>query len=177
MPKRNGDRYEVGERVWMLAKIMKVADVSTLRVVANVLEVDAARIAPGQPADVSVDAVPGLLLNSEIVEIGRMVRERSQQDATKVFDAILPLPEVDSDVLRPGMGVQVKIETELLRDRLTVPLEAVRTSAEGAYVEVVGPDGTIERRRIEIGSRNRDRVVVESGLEPDEVVLLSARRA
>ena len=44
---RNGDRWEVGEGVWMLAKILKVADVSTLQVEADMLEVDASRLEPG----------------------------------------------------------------------------------------------------------------------------------
>ena len=103
MPKRNGDRWEVGESVWMLAKLLEVADVSTLQVVANVLEVDSARLSPGQPAVITVDAVPGVRLDSSISEIGRIVHERSLQDPSKVFDAILALGDVDNEALRPGI--------------------------------------------------------------------------
>lgn len=172
IPKRDGDRWEVGEGVWMLAKILKVADVSTLQVEADILEVDAARVAPGQVAEVAVDAVPGLSLSSSVAEIGEIVHERSEQDPGKVFDAILPVGEVATDLPRPGMGVHVEIRSELLADRLSIPLEAVQTSAEGTYVEVRGPAGQRQRRVVELGARNRARVVVESGLEEGEVVLL-----
>jgi HlyD family secretion protein len=171
IPKRNGDRWEVGESVWMLAKILKVADISTLRVEADVLEVDAARLSTGQPAEIKVDALPQLRIDSRIAEIGRMVREKSVQDPSKVFDAILPLDGVATDALRPGMGVHVTIEARRLPAQLTVPLEAVRVAAEGTYVEVVGGSAA-GRRVVTLGARNRDRVVVQSGLAEGEEVRL-----
>lgn len=170
IPKRNGDRWEIGEGVWMLAKIMKIADVTTLRVEAAVLEVDAAKIQVGQPAEVSVDAIPGLNLSSKVVEIGRIVHERSVQDPSKVFDAILPLDGLDTDALRPGMGVHVEIVTARLSGRLTLPLEAIRISPQGPYVEVSG-GASPGPRSVTLGPRNRTRVVVESGLEEGERVV------
>ena len=172
MPKPNGDRWEVGESVWMLAKVMKVADVSTLRVEAAVLEVDAARVAAGQEARISVDAVPGMSIDSDVAEIGRIVRERSAQDQSKVFDVFLPLAEFDTDVLRPGMGVKVEIETSSFADRLTIPVGAVRASGDGTWV-LVDRGGRQEKRPVELGPRNRDRVIVESGLEEGERIVLA----
>jgi hypothetical protein len=153
----------------MMAKILKVADVSTLRVEADVLEVDASRIAPGQPAEVTVDAVPGLVLSSSVAEIGSIVHARSLQDPSKVFDAVLPLGAVDPDQLRPGMGVHVRIRTDLLQDELTVPVEAVRSSADGTFVEVLARSG-VERRPVTLGATDGKRVVVASGLEEGEAV-------
>ena len=171
MPGRGGDRWEVGESVWMLAKIMKVADVSTLRVEASVLEVDAARVSAGQPARISVDAVPGMSLDSEVLEIGRIVRERSLQDQSKVFDVYLPLGEFDTDVLRPGMGVKVEIETSSFSDRLTIPVAGVRASSEGTWV-LVDRGGNHEKRTVTLGARSGDRVIVESGLDEGERIVL-----
>jgi RND family efflux transporter MFP subunit len=177
IPKRNGDRWEIGEGVWMLAKFLKIADVTTLQVEANVLEVDASRITPGQKGEISVDAVPGLILESEVAEVGKLVRERSVQDPSKVFDAILPLGDVDTEQLRPGMGVQVRIRTELLPDQLTIPVEAVHSSASGTWVELVGSGGDIERREVQLGERAGDRVVVEQGLSEGNVVRVAGDRA
>jgi HlyD family secretion protein len=171
VPKRGGDRWEVGERVWMLAKVLEVADTSSLRVEAEVLEVDAARVKPGQAATVSVDAVPGSLLRSEVVEVGRLVRERSVQDPSKVFDAWLPLADIDEEVMRPGMSVQAQIEVEVLPDRLVVPVQAVEVTQAGPTVRVSGPAGA-ERRPVVLGPHSGGRVVVESGLAEGERVLL-----
>ena len=135
VPKRDNQRWEIGESVWMMAKIMKVADVKTLQVEAAVLEVDAARIQPGQLASINVDALPGLNVESSVQEIGQIVRERSQQDRTKVFDVILPLDDFDPELLRPGMGVKVRIETETHENVLLIPLSAldVRTEGPGSF--------------------------------------------
>jgi RND family efflux transporter MFP subunit len=171
IPKHNGDRWEVGEGIWMLAKFLKIADISTLQVETNVLEVDSARIAVGQPSEVRVDAMPGLVLRSDISEIGRMVHEKSVQDPSKVFDAIMPLDPARHQLegLRPGMGVQVVIETNNLPSRLTIPLNAVHGEGTETWVEVVD-GGAFEKRVVKLGPRNADRVVVESGLEEGEIV-------
>jgi len=172
IPKHNGDRWEVGEGIWMLAKFLKIADISTLQVEANVLEVDSARIAVGQPSEVRVDAMPGLVLRSDISEIGRMVHEKSVQDPSKVFDAIMPLDPAKHQLegLRPGMGVQVVIQTSNLPGRLTIPLNAVHSDGEATWVEVV-EGGSFVRRDVKLGPRNSDRVVVESGLEEGQTVI------
>ncbi len=173
VPKHNGDRWEVGEGVWMLAKILKVADTSTLRVEADVLEVDSARIAAGQPARVSVDAIPGRVYDSSVSEIGKIIRERSVQDRSKVFDAIIPLDGMEISDLRPGMGVTITIETQKLPGAFTIPLEAVHLSPEGPYVLVGNGSGDPERRVVTLGVRNRSRVVVTEGLAEGERVLLN----
>jgi multidrug efflux pump subunit AcrA (membrane-fusion protein) len=175
VPKRDGDRWEVGESVWMMAKILEVADLATLRVEASVLEADAARIAPGQTAAIAVDALPGVSLESRVASIGRIVHERSLQDPSKVFDAILPVDAARGpEGLRPGMGVHVAIETARLEDRLTIPLGAVRMDGGGAWVQVVGE---AERRDVVLGPRNAERVVVESGLRQGERVRIGAGAA
>ena len=171
IPKQNGDRWEVGEGVWMLAKIMKVADVSTLRVEAQVLEVDAARIAADQTSQIIVDALPGKVIESKVKEIGRIVHERSPQDPSKVFDVFLPLGEIDEATMRPGMSLRVSIDVQKIPDQITIPLEAVHVNGDGPTVLVV-VRGRASSRAVVLGPRSGARVVVESGLEEGEQVLL-----
>jgi len=72
------------------------------------------------------------------------------------------------------MGIHVTIETERLPDRLTIPVDAVRASAKGAYVEL-RRGGDYVPRDVELGERSRGRVEVVSGLEENETVLISRR--
>ena len=172
VPKRNGQRWEVGERVWMMSKILEIADIKTLRAEIAVLEADAARIAVGQPAQVAIDAVPGLVLDTRVEALGRIVRERSVQDRSRVFDVYLPLSGFDAGLLRPGMGVSARITTKVLENRLVVPLAAIRTDAEGTWVALRTRTGRPRRRDVTLGIRTGDLVVVENGLsEGDRVVL------
>jgi len=173
VPKRNGQRWEIGESVWMMAKILQVADVSTLRVEADVLEVDAARIRVDLPAEFTVDALPGLRLRSRVAQVGQIVHAKSAQDASRVFEAILPVEGATvPEALRPGMNVRVEIEVARLPGSLTIPLLAVRAGPEGTTVEVLGENGSAETRTVKLGERNRERVVVLEGLKDGERVRL-----
>ena len=174
---RGGERWEVGESVWMLAKILRVADTSTLQVEASLLEADAARVAMGQPAEITVDALPGTVIRSKVDEIGRVIRERSWQDRTKVVDVVLPLQGVDLEQLKPGMGVHVSIETKSLPASLVVPLDAIVATGEGTFVDVLGEGGARERRAVTLGERAGDRVVVREGLREGERVALVPAKA
>lgn len=169
---RGGDRWEVGESVWMLAKILRVADTSTLQVEASLLESDAARIQPGQPAEIVVDALPGTIIRSKVARVGKVIREKSFQDRTKVVDVVLPIEGVDLESLRPGMGVHVTIETRSLPGSLVVPLDAIVATTEGTFVDVLGDGGLRERRAVTLGDRSEDRVVVKDGLSEGERVAL-----
>lgn len=59
-----------------------------------------------------------------------------------------------------------------LADTLSVPLEAIFESPEGRVVYVAGPDG-FRVRRVEIGERNDEGVVITKGLAPGKRVALS----
>ena len=176
VPKRDGRRWEIGENVWMMAKILKVADISSLQVEANVLEVDAARVSLGQEVAVSVDALPGRVVETRVGEVGRMVHERSQQDATKVFDVFLPLDGAD-EAMRPGMSVQVAIEVESHPSAVVIPVAAVVSTAEGTFVDMVNKKGKMVRIRVELGPRQGDQVLVTGGLDGGETLSLAGSRS
>ncbi|MCZ6649632.1 MAG: efflux RND transporter periplasmic adaptor subunit [Acidobacteria bacterium] len=174
IPKRNGGRWEIGERVWMMHKILKVADISTLRVDVKVLEVDAARIKIGQPARVTVDALPGQEVQTRVAEVGRMVHERSIQDSTKVFDVYLPLAELN-EAMRPGMSVTVAIQVARQADAVIIPVRAVISTRSGTFVDILKKNGGRQRTPVVLGSRQDNRVEVLEGLEGGERLSLPAR--
>lgn len=171
--KRDGNRWEVGESVWMLAKVLEVADLSTLRVNAQILEVDASRVQPGQPVTVTVDAIPGRVWKSQVGEVGRLVRQRSWQDRSKVFDCFIPLEGLDPKTMRPGMSVRVDIEEVSLPGALTIPLAALSERDGSPVVIVAGASGR-EERPVKLGPRNGDRIVVTEGLEEGQRLVAPA---
>lgn len=174
IPKQDGGRWEIGERVWMMRKILMVADISTLRVDAKVLEVDAARIKVGQPARVTVDALPGQEVQTRVAEVGRMVHERSAQDSTKVFDVYLPLAELD-EAMRPGMSVTVIIQVTRAADTVVIPVAAVIATRGGTFVDILKKAGGRQRTPVVLGARQDSRVEVLEGLEGGERLSLQAR--
>ena len=87
--------------------------------------------------------------------------------ATGTFQlrAEMPNPE---HVLLPGEFTRVKVLIDVVSDAVTVPRRAVEIERGGAYVYIVRPDSTVERRYIEQGPEYGNNVIVERGVAPGE---------
>ncbi len=86
-----------------------------------------------------------------------------------LVQSIFPNPQ---KLLRPGQFGKVRGVVNLLPDALLVPQRAV-FELQGFYnVFVVGDDGIVSQKRIEILESFEDQFVVQSGLSKGEVVLM-----
>lgn len=75
--------------------------------------------------------------------------------------------------LLPGMFVRAQVPSGLLSDVILVPEYAlVRTGGDDASLMVVNPDGRAERRKITLGEAIGRRVVVKSGLQSGETIVI-----
>ena len=74
--------------------------------------------------------------------------------------------------LLPGLYVRVELEQAQVTNAISLPQQAVTRTAQGDTVIVVGPDGKIETRKIEIDSAQNSRWVVLSGLKAGEQVIV-----
>lgn len=74
--------------------------------------------------------------------------------------------------LWPGQFTDVSLEVGTLRGVVLVPERAVAPGADGEYVYVILPDGTVEYRTVVTGLRHGGQVVIESGLDGGERIVL-----
>ncbi len=113
-------------------------------------------------ADGSVYAHRGVIVTAN--------RQIDSSTGTIQIQALLP----NSDgALRPGAYGQVRIKRrDAGKDALVVPEKAL-ISVQGTYsVGVVGPDGKVQLRRVEVGASARGMRVIVSGVaEGDQVVV------
>lgn len=77
----------------------------------------------------------------------------------------------ESLALWPGRFVRVALRMPDLPGAIMVPTKAVMSGLKGAYVYVIGADGTVEARAITAGPIIEDETVVEKGLAPGEQVV------
>ena len=81
-------------------------------------------------------------------------------------------------VLLPGYFVRVRVPVGEPQNALLVPDSAIGSDQGGRYVLVVDKDNVVEQRKVEIGPRVDERRVIESGLNPqDRVVVAGVLRA
>lgn len=114
------DRVEVapGVRVSVGEPLVRVVDLSQLRVEANVLEHDLPFVRDGGEATVSSAATGGRSIRGRIVAILPMVDTASRSGRVYVR-----LPA--NSGLRPGMYADVRLEAARLANRILVPARAV----------------------------------------------------
>jgi multidrug efflux system membrane fusion protein len=79
----------------------------------------------------------------------------------------------ESEALKLGSTVMVKIEAGDVPNAVIVPVAALLASDEGGEkVMIAKADGTAQERKVETGVRNGDEVQITSGLKPGENVIV-----
>ncbi|MEM8569746.1 MAG: efflux RND transporter periplasmic adaptor subunit [Pseudomonadota bacterium] len=73
--------------------------------------------------------------------------------------------------LSPGIYVTVEAEESAPESRLVVPQAAVQRDQKGSFVLVVGSEGTVEQRYVELGASDGTDFIVNSGLQSGESVI------
>src|SRR5205807_6655044 len=113
--------------------ILKMADLSKVRMRAFVNETDIGSVQPGQTATVTVDAFP----NRRFVGIVEQVQpEAVVQSSVTMFPVLVSLDNSDG-ALMPGMNGQVVMDI-LRRDNVVaVPSDAIRNARDAATVAPV----------------------------------------
>ena len=73
--------------------------------------------------------------------------------------------------LWPGQFVDVTVTLGEQPDRVVCPSAAVQTGQQGRYVFVVGDDGTVEQRPVEVDRMDEHDAVIADGLSGGETVV------
>jgi len=74
-------------------------------------------------------------------------------------------------VLWPGQFVNVRVELDIRRDVLALPVRAVQQGPDGPFVFVVGQNRIVEKRPIKVGLLSKTTAIVDAGLQADEIVV------
>lgn len=118
--------FREGDRAWSGANIVELPDTSSLHFAARLDEADRGRIKEGQPATITVDAVPDREFTAAVDDISVLARVdfASGWPPPRNFDLKLAMRERDAR-LRPGMSATARIAVGSLKNVLLVPAEAI----------------------------------------------------
>jgi membrane fusion protein, multidrug efflux system len=79
------------------------------------------------------------------------------------------------ETLWPGAFVNARLILSTRHDAITVPVATVMTGPNGNYVYVIGPDSTVQRRDVEVASRQDGIAVIGKGLAAGERVVVEGQ--
>ena len=150
--------------------LLRIADLETMTVTAQVAEADVARIRVGMPAWFTTLGQPERRWQGTVRQV---LPTPDILNEVVLYRALIDVANPDGTLL-PDMTAQVFFELDSARDTLTVPLAAVARERGGgeSFVRVVGKRGEVERRPVRLGLRDRERAQVLEGLREGERVLV-----
>lgn len=163
--------------------ILKLADLDTMTVKAQVSEADVIRVRAGQPAYFTILGEPdkrhyGKLRAIEpapqnYAEAQSPLGGGSKPNSAVFYNALFEVPNPEHR-LRISMTAQVSIVLSNARNALSIPAAALgEKRKDGTYaVRVLRADGSTETRNVRIGINNNVRVEVLAGLKDGERVVI-----
>lgn len=160
---KKGQIARVGEPVLWLA------DLSRLRVRANVDQVDLGRVAPGQRMHITSNAWPHRSWTAIVSELVPHVVVKQNRSVSEG----LALVDPPTDGLVPGMTVDVDIVVDEVDEALQVPAAAVFSEDGAPFVYVVA-GGRAHRTPVELGRSSVQAVEIVGGLDADDTVVLTS---
>jgi cobalt-zinc-cadmium efflux system membrane fusion protein len=142
-----------------------LADLSTMWMVANVIETDAPAYRLGQPVEVTVPAYPDIVFRGYVTTLGLNIDPNSHRQLVRSVIGD-PLHK-----LRAGMLASFTIETESPKFSVAVPSEAVVREGDGTMtVWVTTNQRRFERRTVKTGAEQDGWRQILSGLSLGEQV-------
>lgn len=156
-----GMRFQAGE------PLFRIADLSTVWVIAEVFERDLARLAVGQKAVVTSVAWPGESFEARLAYIYPELDARSRTVPVRLA---LANPQ---GRLKPAMFVEVTLSGDQT-PRLVVPDSAVLRSGTRELVLVQSAPGRFRPRPVRLGQQGEHWVEVLDGLQEGEQVVTAA---
>jgi HlyD family secretion protein len=147
--------------------VLQEADLSKVRVRAFVDEPDVARLAPGDPIEVTWDAVPGRVWHSTVLTVPAVIKPHNTRN---VGETLFTVDNADFRLL-PNVNVNVTVVTAEHQNVLTVPREALHQEDGKTYVYQI-QDDTLQRRDVQVAISNLTQVEIANGLSENAQVAL-----
>jgi len=148
--------------------VVRLAEVSKLRLVLPIPESLAGQIHLGDPVKAHVQA-----LNQDIE--GKVSRFSDSLDVqTRTMQTEIDFENRDGRLI-PGMYTETRLSMREKKNAMTVPLEAVTRNGDDATVLAVNSHNVLEERQVKLGLEDNARVEVLSGLSEQDRVLIGNR--
>jgi Cu(I)/Ag(I) efflux system membrane fusion protein len=161
-PVVEGERFESGQT------ILRLADLSTVWVVAEVPTSMMADLAVGDAAHFETPSLPGQRFDGTVDFIQPLVDMASRTIGVRVVLAN------ERGVLRPGLFGDVQLSASPGEETVVIPRSAVIDSGLRQLALVQVAPGRFEPRELRVGRRSGDRVAVLEGVQAGEEVVVSA---
>jgi RND family efflux transporter MFP subunit len=148
--------------------ILVMQDITTVRVLVDVVEKDVSLVKIGQPAELRADAYPGRVFRGKVT---RVVQALNPSTRTMTVEVDIPNPD---RALKGGMFARVEIRVSVHADALQIPIDAVTRLETDQYVYTV-QDGKARKVPVVLGIQSDGLIEIVKGLAGTEPVIVSGK--
>jgi len=165
---------EEGKQVRENQTIIRLPNVSLLRVRAKVNENRIEKVRPGMKCTILIDAMRDLQLNGKVESVSEYPLPSVSRYTShiKEYATEIVINNPPSGV-RTGMTAKVTIKSEFVENTLQVPLTAIFRKEGKTFCITSDENGDMEIREIKLGSYNMNMAVVLGGLKVGERIVLN----
>jgi len=148
--------------------LLTISDMSVVTAEVKVDETDITSVRGGEPADITIDAIPGEVFKGHVSEVGELAILRTSGQAAMTsttantqeardFKVVVTL-DTPPSALRPGLSATAKIQTAQEKQVLTIPIQAIaersqkeleeaeRSSASGVTLAASKEEGSAAQK-------------------------------
>jgi HlyD family secretion protein len=164
---------EGGAIVRKRQELIKLPDLSHMKVMVKIHESHVNMIRPGLPAFVVLDSAPDERYRGVVEKVAPLPDTQSRwgNPNLKVYNTDIYLTEALPNV-KPGVSAQTEVIVTNIANTLSVPIQAV-TTLKGKQVVYLANGGKPEPKPVEVGMFNTKFIEVLKGVNEGDLVLLS----
>jgi len=161
-----GRRLQEGDSVFIGLPLAQIPELSSLRVEADLADVDDGKIGAGMPATVILDAYPSMTFPARVSSVSAVAQESSRQSLRRVFGVIVALDKLDATRMRPGLSARVIVHALGNPHALLAPRAALDFSGKQPRARLSG--GKLVD--VKLGACNAQECIVSSGLKEGDAL-------
>lgn len=170
LPVREGETVVIGIQNSPGSTLMTIADMSIITAEVKVDETDIVNVKMGQPAEVTIDAIPNKSFKGTVTEIGNNAVVRSTGVSTsqqtiaseeaKDFKVVVTLQNPPEN-LRPGLSTTAKITTATRQNALAIPIQALTVRRASELRESKPGPGSVQAASLPLNPEGDDKKEIQ----------------
>ncbi len=175
----NGKKITEGSTIGAWDPVVAtLPDLTSMKSVTYVNEVDIQKVKVGQTVDIGLDADPDKKLTGKVATVANIGEQLKNADS-KVFEVTIKVNEKDTTLL-PSMTTSNKILVAAVDDAVFIPLECVHSeiikddNSEKKITYVFKANGSgVIKQQVRLGLMNENEVVVEKGITIEDELMVT----
>ncbi len=167
----DGRKVQLGETLYKGWPIIRLPDMSRVRVRAIVHDSDFPLLEEGMPARITLDASPGEVFSGRLSRLTEVSKPVNRQSEMNVFLVDFLLDQ-SAPIMKPGMTARVEVEVRR-PDALLAPRAALTVDSKGRHFLTVEGKEPVQVKALDA---NENQVWVSGDVHEGDALVLPARR-